>query len=153
VADRGYPSNIWIDVFSVNQVMRAVIDRALAGVAGPEFALYSVVAQQGPVSPSQVSRVLGLPLTTASDRLNRAVERGHMSREVNARDRRSYLFSLSEEGRTLVAAGGRPFGALARRVEQRLELPVEEVRAALAALDQALRAEFEDLDPENAPPP
>ena len=153
MAERGYPSNIWIDVFSVSQVMRSVIDKTLAGAGGPEFALYSVVAQQGPVSPSQVSRVLGLPLTTASDRLNRAVDRGHMTREGNPRDRRSYLFTLSEEGRALIVAGGPPFGALARRVEDRLELPIEDVRAALAALDRALRAEFEELDPENAPPP
>jgi DNA-binding MarR family transcriptional regulator len=93
-----------------------------------------------------VSALLGLPLSTASAQLNRLVARGHATREVNAADGRSFVFALSDEGRRATTAHFEAFGAMSRRVRDRLQVRESSIREGLADLEQALRAELEGLE-------
>jgi DNA-binding MarR family transcriptional regulator len=132
---------IWLELFAINQLLYAAIDQALEG-EGREFALYSTLWGMGEATPTQISETLGLPLATASDRLNRMVERGHATREVNPDDRRSYVFRLTPTGLELTRAHGEQFGRLVRRVRGRMSVDEEQIRAVLDDIEAALRQEF-----------
>lgn len=139
-------------LFSAGQLANALFEQTLEELTGSDFALYTTVWVIDEPTPTEVAGVLGVPLTTASDRLNRAVERGHMSRELNPRDGRSFLFRLTDGGLALVEREQPRFLDMARRINGRLDSPAE-VRDALAALDRAIRAELEELDSKTAPAP
>jgi len=142
-----FARGMWLEIFAVNQLLGAAIARSLKeDPAAREFALYSTLVGLGRATPTQVSALLGLPLSTASAQLNRLVARGHATREVNAEDGRSFVFSLSDEGRRATTAHFEAFGAMTRRVRARLELPESTIREGLVDLEQALRAELELLE-------
>ena len=143
---------IWLEIYAVNQLLGAVLARSLEqDPAGREFALYSTLNALGRATPTQVSRVLGLPLTTASAQLNRLVSRGHATREANPADGRSHLFELTEEGRRVTLAHNESFGAVTRSVRSRLTVPEATIREGLVALETALREELRELAPDDAP--
>ncbi len=148
------PRSLWLDVFAVNQLLGAVLARSLGGdEAGREFAVYSALQALGPTTTTEFARFLGLPLTTASDRLNRMVDRGHATRDVNPADRRSHLFALTEEGRRVTRAHMPRFREVAARLGRRLALPSDEIKAGLEALEDALRRELEEIEDKHAPKP
>lgn len=147
------PRSIWLDVFAVNSLVGAVIARSLRqDDAGREFAFYSSLLALGPTTPTELAKFLGVPLTTVSDRLNRMVEREHATRRVNPADRRSYLFEATDEGRRLTLAHMEDFRAFAQRVLGRLDVPAEEIKRGLEALEDALRADLLELE-RNTPAP
>jgi DNA-binding MarR family transcriptional regulator len=144
---------MWLEVYAVSQLLGAVLARSLQqDPAGREFALYSTLNALERATPTQLSKVLGLPLTTASAKLNRLVARGHATRSVNPEDGRSHLFALTEEGRRVTLAHNESFGAVTRRVRGRLEMPESTIREGLVALETALREELRSLEPSEASP-
>ena len=143
---------IWLEIYAVNQLLGAVLARSLEqDPAGREFALYSTLNALEQATPTQVSRVLGMPLTTASAKLNRLVSRGHATRAANPEDGRSHVFALTDEGRRVTLAHNERFGAVTRRVRGRLEMPEATIREGLVALETALREELRNLEPNEAP--
>jgi DNA-binding MarR family transcriptional regulator len=143
---------IWLEIYAVYQLLGAVLARSLEqDPAGREFALYSTLNGLERATPTQVSRVLGLRLTTASAQLNRLVERGHARRVDNPNDGRSHFFELTPEGRSVTLAHNETFGAVTRRVRSRLTVPEPTVREGLVALEEALREELRALEPAEAP--
>jgi YVTN family beta-propeller protein len=78
-----FARGIWLEIFAINQLLGAAIARSLnEDSAAREFALHSTLAGLGHATPTQVSALLGLPLSTASAQLNRLVARGHATRKV-----------------------------------------------------------------------
>jgi DNA-binding MarR family transcriptional regulator len=139
---------MWLEVVAVYQLLGAVLARSLEqDTAGREFALYSTLNALERATPTQVSRVLGLPLTTASAQLNRLVAREHATRTVNPDDGRSHVFALTAEGRRVTLAHNERFGAVTRRVRARLSVPEATIREGLQALEKALREELRELEP------
>ena len=136
---------IWLEIFAVNQLLGELLARSMRD-GGREFALYSTLLGMGEATPTEFAKVLGLPLTTASDRLNRLVERGHATRSVNPRDGRSYVFGLTEEGERLTREQGEQFRTVITRVRSRLTVDEERIRESLDAVEAALRAELEDTE-------
>lgn len=133
---------IWLELFAVNQLLHAAIDRALEG-EGREFALYSTMLGVEQATPTEIAEILGLPLTTASDRLNRMVDRGHATRAVDPRDRRSHVFRLTPAGQRLTRARAEQFGRMIRRVRGRMRVDETRVREVLDDIETALRAELD----------
>lgn len=143
---------IWLEIYAVNQLLGAVLARSLEqDPAGREFALYSTLNGLERATPTQVSRVLGLPLTTASAQLNRLVARGHATRAANPEDGRSHIFALTEEGRRVTLAHNARFGAVTRSIRSRLAVPEATIREGLVALETALREELLELAPDETP--
>jgi len=133
---------IWLELYAVNQLLGAAIARAVDGETR-EFALYSSLNAMEEATPTEIAAVLGLPLTTASDHLNRMVERGHAAKAAHPRDGRSHVFSLTADGRRLTRAQAEQFGRMIRRVRGRLSVDEERVRDVLDDLEAALRAELD----------
>jgi DNA-binding MarR family transcriptional regulator len=132
--------SVLYDCFLLIQQLRPVLARGLEGtpLRGDEYAVYSLLAEQGPLSPTVLARRTGLPATTMSDHVRTMTLRGHLSRERDPRDARAALLRLTAEGLAVWAATSARFSVVAGQVERALGPQEGPVRAALARLTQVL---------------
>ncbi|HEX2089316.1 MAG TPA: MarR family transcriptional regulator [Actinomycetota bacterium] len=135
---------VFFELFVANRMVGQVIERALAGtgLAPSDYAFYSALRDVGPLTPSELSSVLGAPLTTISEWVRRYEARGHLVRLSNPADGRSYLVALSRSGLTAWRAASRAVSPVFDDVRARFAMPEDQIRAALAAVDAALREEM-----------
>ena len=130
--------NVVLDVFVLNQRIGTLLESALAGhgITPSEYAVYSQL-DVAPMTPSELSRRLGVKASTLSGHLNALQRRGHTDRVVDPNDRRSYRLELTTEGRQLLKQCQPLFRRAVQRLNRRLDLDVADVRAVLAAIDEA----------------
>ena len=136
---------ILLDVFAANQKRERLIAEALAETNLPpaDYPFYVYIGTEGPLTPTELGRQLGMPLSTVLFRLRRLEKRGHAERVANADDRRSYLVRLSESGERLLAFARPLFRARALAVEARLgDDRVAALREALDALGDSIDREL-----------
>jgi DNA-binding MarR family transcriptional regulator len=145
---------VLLDLATTGTVARTLLQEYLGGSdAGDDYLLYTLLAVGGEPSPTSLAQRMGVPLTTVSDRLNRLVERGHAERIKNPLDGRSALFRLTDDGWTTFRAVQPQFVELLTNVTERLDVPVDDVRRGLQALEDALRAELAALNEKKTPTP
>jgi DNA-binding MarR family transcriptional regulator len=140
-------ASVLFDVFALAQRTRSLLDVALAGapLTPAQYALYSAVFDSGPLSTSDLARVVGMPVTSVHDEVTAMAARGHVERRTDVRDRRAVLLRLTREGRAVHRATGRSFEVAIAAVERRLDRPLPDVRDALAALGRACDAAAADV--------
>jgi DNA-binding MarR family transcriptional regulator len=146
-------SSVFLELHALDALATALLRRTAPTLISSDYAAMSAIIALETATPSSVAGVLGVPLTTASDRLNRLVARGLARRVPHPRDGRSAIFELTDKGHAHAREIAIPFSRLVDRVRERLELPEGQIFEALTALDRALRAELRELDPEHSPPP
>ena len=131
---------ILLDVYVAYQLAGGLIEHELAdsGIAAEDYALYSALGHGVQVTPTWLSRELGLPLSTVIFRTNRLIQRGHALRIPNPRDRRSTLIALTPRGERLSIAARPAFERVLERLERHLGGPLGEVQATVARLGGAL---------------
>ena len=137
---------ILLDVFATNQKRERLIAAALEGTALPpeDYPLYVFIGTEGPLTPTELARELGMPLSTLLFRARRLEERGHVVRAPNPDDGRSYLVRLTPAGERLLAFARPLFRARALAVEARLgDERVAALREALTGLGDAIERELE----------
>ncbi len=139
--------SLLFDLYVASQRLRLLLASALAGapLRADEHAVYTVLRVLGPHSSVDLARMIAMPQTTLSDYVRTMIERGHARRVPNPRDGRSYLVELTPAGETAQRDTRRHFLEAARRMEAALELPADDVRAALHALDDAATRALENL--------
>ena len=139
--------SVLLDLFIASQRLRMLLTQALfdAPLRFDEHAVYTVLRVLGPRSSTDLARMLAMPQTTMSDYVRTMLDRGHARRVPNLRDRRSYLVELTPSGEEAQRDTRKRFLEAARRMEGALDLPAEEARRALHALDDAAAAALEDL--------
>ena len=145
-----------LDVFATNQKRERLIEAALTGTDLPaeDYPLYLNIGTAGPLTPTELARELGMPLSTLLFRVRRLEERRHVERVPNPDDRRSYLLRLTPPGERLLAFARPLFRARALAVEARLgEERVDALREALTELGDAIERELRDATPESPTPP
>ena len=140
--ERESAENVLFKTWLVSRSATALVDRAVAdtGLTADEFAIYSVL-RAAPVTPTELATWMAAPPTTISSSIKRLESRGHVQREANTDDRRSYRLGLT------------PAGRRAHQRAQEAYLPVlERVEAALGRSEvsvmrnlDALRAALEDV--------
>ena len=138
--------SVLYDCFLLGQALRPVLARALDGtpLRGEEYAVYSLLAEQGPLSPTTLARRTAMPATTVSDHVRAMSTRGHLSRSPDPKDARAVLLRLTDAGREAWAATSRSFSLVAAEVEAALGPHEGPVRASLARLTSTLQAVAED---------
>ena len=136
---RGY--SLLFDLFVANGHVRTLLSRTLAGapLRADEYAVYSVLFENGPTSPTELSRILGLPPTTISDHVRAMVRREHASSRGRPRDQRMHELVLTPAGLAAHRATSTRFQHAMRAIEERLELAPDVIRAGLRALGEAAR--------------
>jgi len=129
------------DVFLLFHVTRRVLGDVLAetGLSAEDFGLYSLVLQEGAVTPGDLVRWTGLRPTTMSSMLRRIEARGHMVRIRNPNDARSYHLDLTPSGRDAALRALETFWPFMNDVDARLGGAEWSYRLALQDVDTVLR--------------
>ena len=140
-----------LDLFAAHHRSGQLVDLAVRdkGITPDEYALLSFLRRNGPTTPTEVARALGLYLTTALFRLGKLEERKLVTRTPNPDDGRSFLVSLTRRGDEKLDEAGKAFRALLGKLERRLGNP-EDVQETILRLAGAIDAELADAA---APPP
>lgn len=79
------------------------------GVRPAEYAIYSLMLEAGPRTPSELAAMLGMPLSTMSTYLGAMLGRGDAKRIPNPSDGRSVRVVLTDRGRGVVRTVNPPF--------------------------------------------
>lgn len=127
------------DLFVAAQRVRRVLADGMAksGLRPDEYAVYSLLFEHGPLTATEMSELLGMPLTTVLDYLRAMNAGGHLERMPHPSDGRAVQLRLSRAG---VAAHKRAhdyWNVVRARLENGLPMPIDQVRRALQALDEA----------------
>lgn len=133
---------VLFELWATSKTLPLVFDDVLRrhGVGtGRELAALGLLLSAGELSPSDLASWTGMPPATVTAFLKRLEDRGDITRRPNPDDGRSSLVSLSETGRPRFEAAFAECAALFDRIEERLSVPPDEIRAALRALDDAMR--------------
>jgi DNA-binding MarR family transcriptional regulator len=126
-------------VFAAEQRVRTLLTSAMAdcGLRPDEYAVYSVLFDEGPGAPTDLARRVGMPPTTMSHYVRAMLERGHVEREVVAADRRSYRLRLTDSGLAAHATASRAFAEADRRFMAALKLGETAATRVLASIGRA----------------
>jgi DNA-binding MarR family transcriptional regulator len=133
-------------VWLASRATADLLDAALSptGLDGDEFAIYSVLSAASTITPTELARWMAAPPSTVSSYVKRFEARGHVEREPNPSDRRSYRIRLTPKGRRAHRAAAELFIPLRTRVEAALGPQAGDVREALltlrAAVDEVRRS-------------
>jgi len=139
--------SLLFDVFVLNQRLRTLLSIALAetGMRPDEYAVYSLLFEAGPLTPTDMARQMGMPLTTVLDYARSMNARGHVRRSAHANDGRAYQLRLSSEGLTAFHRASAAWNRSLSRLEPSLAMPVRDVRRALHAIDDAAASVLRSL--------
>jgi DNA-binding MarR family transcriptional regulator len=139
------PLSLLFQIYTAGEACETLVDETVDpyGVADG-FVTMSLLSRVGNLTPTEISRRLGMRLTTTSALVRRLVERGHARQVPNPRDGRSQLVTLTEEGRQALESAFPAFCETLGDVEGRLSHSTEEVQAALEDLERAFRAVREE---------
>jgi len=97
----GQHLSILFDIFALGQQVRTLLSATMqsAGLRPDEYAAYSVVFENGPLTATELARTLGMPITTAADYVRAMVSRGHLRKDPSPLDSRAYLLTLTPAGK------------------------------------------------------
>ena len=135
-------------LFTANQRAHALLNRAMQNspLSAEEYAAYSVIFEVDHITPSDFARTLGLPLTTALDRVRAMLHRGHIRKLRNPRDQRSYLLELTAAGRKAHRGANAHFAPADDRLLAILGSARKDVSAALVKLMNAAEKALDELE-------
>jgi DNA-binding MarR family transcriptional regulator len=144
--------SILFNFFVTSQRIRRLLTEALApsGMKPDEYAVYSLLYERAPLTATEMSEFLGMPVTTLLDYLRSMTKARHLERIPHPSDGRAIQLRLSKRG---VAAWQRAhdyFETVYWRFLRALDLPLVNVKAALASMDDA--AESLIAEPAKAKP-
>jgi DNA-binding MarR family transcriptional regulator len=129
-------------LFELHAASRAAGELLAAAMDGApltpeEYAIYSVLFDEGPHAPTELARRVGMPPTSMSHFVRSMLERGHAERSADPADRRSYRIVLTPAGRAAHAGASAAFAEADQRFVRALALDEEEARATLRAIGRA----------------
>jgi DNA-binding MarR family transcriptional regulator len=127
---------VWLTSRATTDLLDAAL--APAGLDADEFAIYSLLTASRSITPTELSRWMAAPPTTVSSYVKRFEARGHVEREPNPADRRSYRIKLTPAGRRAYQAGAARFIPLRTRVADALGAREDDVRESLITLRAVL---------------
>ena len=133
-------TNVLFDIWLVSRATAGLLDAVLAptGLSADEFGVYSALTSADSLTPTELARWMSAPPTTVSSYVRRLIARGHLERERNPSDGRSFDLRLTEAGRAAHAAAGARFLPALDAVVAALGAHQPEVRRALAVLRHSL---------------
>jgi DNA-binding MarR family transcriptional regulator len=127
------------DLFVTAQRVRRVLadGMAMSGLRPDEYAVYSLLFEQAPLTATEMAELMGMPLTTVLDYLKTMSAAGHLARTPHPSDGRALQLRLSRSGVAAHQRANKHWNVVRARIERGLDLPIDQVRRALQALDEA----------------
>lgn len=123
---------VWLVYRSTEDLLDSAL--APAGLSGDEFAIYSMLTAAPTITPTELARWMAAPATTVSSYVKRFEARGHITREPNPDDRRSYRIRITPAGRRAYRAAAGLFVPIRTQVADALAEQDSDVREALLRL-------------------
>ena len=134
--------SLLFNFFVTGQRIRRLLADAMApsGMSPDEYAVYSLLFEMAPLTATQMSDFLGMPLSTVLDYLKAMGRARHLERVPHPSDGRAVQLRLSASGRASFQRGSARFNVANKRFLELLNLPADRVRSALGAMDDAAQA-------------
>lgn len=131
--------SLLFNFFVTGQRIRRLLGEAMApsGMKPDEYAVYSLLFEKAPLTATEMSDFLGMPLSTLLDYLKAMTDAGHLSRVRHPDDGRAVQLRLSARGITAFRRAHGYFEVAHRQLVSSLALPVDRVKLALEAMDDA----------------
>ena len=131
-------SLLW-HVFAMGQRVKELLGTAMADspLSADEYAVYSVLFDDGPTPPTGLARRLGMPPTTMSHYVRAMLDRGHAERQPSARDGRSFSLALTDSGLAIHRAAAAHFNEANDRFRAALEIDEAFLVGALGEIGRA----------------
>jgi DNA-binding MarR family transcriptional regulator len=131
--------SLLFDLFAANQQVRTLLGHALAGsgLTADEYAVYSILFDEGPHAPSELARRAGMPATTMSHYVRSMLDQGHVERAPSSSDRRSYRLVLTPAGLVAHGQASEAFAEAHRRFIGALTVDEDEAGTVLRAIGRA----------------
>jgi DNA-binding MarR family transcriptional regulator len=128
-----------LDFFVTSQRLRRVLSDALAeaGMRADEYAVYSLLFEKGPLTATEMSEFLGMPLSTVLDYVKAMTAAGHVVRTSHPFDGRAMQLSLNRSGIAAQKRANTHWEVVRRQIEEGLSMPIPRIRRALQALDES----------------
>lgn len=141
LVDPAIRTNVLLQVFIVGELSGELLGRELreTGLSPDHFAVLSVISSIGPITPTDLARVLGMPPTTVSTWIRRLSARRQITRKVNPDDGRSALLEVAPAGRSAIQNAQPIFRRLLGEVEEALGDRREVVIDGFVELQEVLR--------------
>lgn len=102
-----------------------------------DYAVYSVLFDEGPHAPTELARRTGMPPTSMSHFVKAMLERGHAERSPSPEDRRSYRIVLTAAGLAAHELASRAFAVADEHFIRAFPVDEEEARLTLRAIGRA----------------
>lgn len=131
--------SLLFNFFVTGQRIRRLLGDAMApsGMKPDEYAVYSLLFEMAPLTASEMTDFLGMPLSTVLDYLKAMDVAGNLERVPHPSDGRAVQLALSSRGLKAQERAHRYFARAYDRFVGALSLPVDRVRVAIAAMDDA----------------
>jgi DNA-binding MarR family transcriptional regulator len=139
--------SVLFELYAASRAVGQLVATAMAdGPLTPdEYAVYSVLFDEGPHAPTELARRTGMPATSMSHFVRGLLDRGHAERAPAPGDRRSYRIILTPAGLRAHAAASAAFAEADQRFIRALAADEEEARAILRAIGRAATVARERL--------
>jgi DNA-binding MarR family transcriptional regulator len=131
--------SLLFELHAASRAARSLVASAMVDspLTPEEYAIYSVLFDEGPHAPSELASRTGMPPTSMSHFVQRMLERGHAERVASHEDRRSYRIVLTDAGLAAHAVASRLFAEADGRFVRALALDEDDTRAILRAIGRA----------------
>jgi DNA-binding MarR family transcriptional regulator len=132
---------LFLKASTTAQYVGRIVVRQVEPVGIPAYllALLTHVRDHAPVTPSRISELSGVPMTTLRDNIQRLVDRRLVRRRGHPEDGRSYLLVITAKGEAVTHAAGEALLDAYIELERRLPRPLAEYEHALDELNDALQ--------------
>jgi DNA-binding MarR family transcriptional regulator len=139
--------SLLFELYAASRAAGELVSAAMADapLTPEEYAVYSVLFDEGPHAPTELARRTGMPATSMSHFVRATFERGHAERAPSPADRRSYRIVLTEAGLEAHAAASAAFAEANARFVGALATDEEDARSVLRAIGRAATVARERL--------
>jgi DNA-binding MarR family transcriptional regulator len=146
MAERRPRSSILFDLFAASQQVKSLLAAAMdgSGLRADDYAVYSALVEFGPLTPTELGRVVGMPPTTVSHYIRAMRERHHIDEARNPADSRSRVLTLSTAGLAAHKKANLAFEEAYRRFVVRLADPTA-AKQAMVEIERAAAGALADL--------
>jgi DNA-binding MarR family transcriptional regulator len=140
-------SSLLFDLFAASQRVKSLLTAAMADspLTADEYAVYSGVFEFGPIAPTDLAAVAGLPATTLSHYVVAMRERGHIAEWRNPLDGRSRMLTLTAAGLAAHRGASREFERAYHLFAARIA-DEPGVKESLEAVERAATGALAELD-------
>lgn len=135
--------NLAFSLFITDGLLARVLEEELrtrSALSPGDLGMLSAIGLPGRITPSALADQLGARQSTMTTRIQGLVDRRLVRRVAHPADGRSYEIELTAAGKRAWQDAGGALRSTLARIEDELEVPIDEVEEALVEVERALRA-------------